>query len=196
MPLECVSRKMSANALEKVVLICTILLGLIVKTAQAQSSATTGVRDAHVEDVVAALFEHARSESGTRPLSRIYRSDVEKLVCTATVKDGSQSSVRLPLHALYKTAQPDKLSDALRKLADYRDKAGYRRYAVAVWTAQPPTDPVQYWVGIRLYLSSGAEFVDNHFTDDVFYKNNWKVAVVPQCRQVSAKGAGTALHHP
>src|SRR5215467_9079316 len=140
---------MRGNDCRKLVLIGTILSVLIGRTAQAQPSATVGMRDAHIEDVVAALFEHARTESGTRPLSRVHSSDVEKLVCTATVKDASRAPVRLPLDALYKTAEPDKLSEDLRTLARYHDH-GYRRFAVAVWTAQSPSEPVQYWIGFRL----------------------------------------------
>lgn len=138
--------------------VLSILLLLIVGIAPAQSNTDPAERNAHLEDVVAALFSQARIESGTQPFRRIYRTDVEKLVCTAVVRDASHAPAPLPLQALYKTAEPDKLSEALQKLVSYQ-KTGFRRFAVAVWTAQPRTEPAQYWIGIRLYVGSTSEFL-------------------------------------
>src|SRR5579859_6951814 len=102
MRVECLS-SMRTNLRLKLVLIGAILPVSIAVTAQVQPSAAPGLRNTHMEDVVAVLFEHARIEFGTQPLSRIYRSDVQKLVCTATaVEDGSQAPVQLPLNVLYK----------------------------------------------------------------------------------------------
>lgn len=165
-----------------------ILPVLIASALAAQTKVTPGVRQPRLEDVVAALFQHARNDAGLRPLNRIHRSDVEKLVCTASVIGASHDDrMPLPLNTLYKTAEPDKMNDALRTVAAYRGHVGFRRFAVAVWTVQPQTIPPQYWIGIRLYMSAGAEFVDNNFTDDVFTKGAWKHAVVPQCKRASSK---------
>ena len=172
----------------RLVLIVVAMPVFFASAQKAVPTAAPGTRNANLEDVVAALFEHARSESGLPPLSRVHKSDVEKLVCTATIVGTSgDRPTGLHLNALYRTAEPDKIGDDLRKFAGRRDRVGFRRFAVAVWTAQPPTDPVQYWVGFRLYISPGAEFVENHFTDQVFYKDNWKEVVAPQCKSASAK---------
>ena len=155
---------------------------------KAEPVAVPGARDAGLEDVVAALFERARSDSGLPPLERVHKSEVEKLVCTATIVGASGGRpTGLHLYALYKTAEPNKISEDLRKLALRPDRVGFRRFAVAVWTAQPLTDPVQYWIGFRFYLSPGAEFVENHFTDQALYKDRWKEVVAPQCKRASAK---------
>jgi len=158
---------------------------LVTNAQQPEPAAAPRTRNANLENVVAKLFERARSEAGLPPLSRVRRSDVERLVCTATILGTSgERPSGLHLSTLYKTAEPDKISEDLRRLAGRR---GFRRFAVAVWAAQPPTDPVQYWVGFRLYLSPGAEFVENHFTDQVFYQDQWKDVVAPQCKGASAK---------
>jgi hypothetical protein len=179
---------MRTNVYLRLVLIGVAMPVFFASAQRAEPAAAPGTRNANLEDVVAALFEHARSESGLQPLSRVHKSDVEKLVCTATILGTSgERPTGLHLNALFKTAEPDKISEDLRKLAGRRDRIGFRRFAVAVWTAQPSTDPVQYWIGFRLYMSPGAEFVENHFTDQVFYKDNRKEVVAPQCKSASAK---------
>jgi hypothetical protein len=165
-----------------------IVLPVLIASAQKAEPVATPGRNVQLEDAVAAVFERARTEAGSQPLERISRSDVEKLVCTASVIDGSHGDpMRLPFRALYKTDQPGKVSEALQRLASYRDHVGFRRFAVAVWAVRPQQTPAQFWVGIRLYVSPGQEFVENHFTDQVFYKDKWKAAVVPQCKRASAK---------
>jgi len=162
--------------------------------------AQPGVRDEHLEDVVAALFESARTEAGSKPLQRIRRADVEELVCTVSAtnvapayKNGfpvlDDSPTRHSPNALYKTANPASSSDQLRRLAvaDRNGRTGYRRFAVAVWSAQPPTSPPQYWVGIRFYYSAGAEFFEHHFTDAIYWKHEWKLTVISRCAHVSSK---------
>ena len=172
--------------------LCSTLLAiLLVPTfpvnAQRTEPIAAGTRNANLEDAVAAVFEQARSEAGLPPLSRVRRSDVEKLVCTASVLGTSgERPGGLHLNKLYKTTEPGKIGDDLREFVARRDRVGFRHFAVAVWAAQPHTVPVQYWVGFRLYRSSGAAFFEDHFTDQAFYRNTWKEAVVPQCKGASA----------
>ena len=57
------------------------------------------------------------------------------------------------------------------------------RYSVAVWRASDSqTGETTYWVGFQLYWSAVMEFYDAHFTDDIYYRNEWKKSIAPECR--------------
>ena len=57
------------------------------------------------------------------------------------------------------------------------------RYSVAVWRASDSqTGETTYWVGFHLYWSAVMEFYDAHFTDDIYYRNEWKKSIAPECR--------------
>ena len=40
------------------------------------------------------------------------------------------------------------------------------------------------WIGIGVYHSAAYEFADNHFTDNLHYKNEWKNLVSSECKSV------------
>jgi hypothetical protein len=89
--------------------------------------------------------------------------------------------------AIFKSYKPESISPELKQVAlldDFNLKNGsYPRYSVAVWrTPDPQTGETIYWVGVERYWSALEEFVDYHFTDDVFYHDGWKKHVAPECR--------------
>jgi hypothetical protein len=143
-----------------------------------------GERDKLQEDAVAKLLENIRADAKLPPLTRIrHRDEIEQLVCTIALKDAA------PPHSfgIYKTARPDLISTELNRVAFLNQRPkynpSYERYSVAVWRVKDPqTAEIAYWVGVRLYWSELQEFVDYHFTDDVFYHNLWQKNVAPQCR--------------
>jgi hypothetical protein len=44
------------------------------------------------------------------------------------------------------------------------------------------TGETTYWVGVQLFWSAAMEFFDYNFTDDIYYHNDWKKFVAPECR--------------
>lgn len=103
----------------------------------------------------------------------------------------SAAKVDVP-SALYKTSNPGELTPELRRVALFErprgrggHMPGYARYSVAVWPAQQPiNEKMEYWVGIQLFWSKGGEFFENHFTDAMEWKNEWKQFVLPECKEV------------
>jgi hypothetical protein len=41
-----------------------------------------------------------------------------------------------------------------------------------------------YWVGVEIDASAFYEFIDNTFTDNRPYRNQWKDMVAPLCRNI------------
>ena len=148
-----------------------------------------GERDKGMENEVAKLFENIRSDLKTRQLGRIeYRDILEEEVCTIALT-GTLARGRNPAtFALYKTLKPGSITPELNRVASFdalypKNKAGYRRYSVAVWrTKDSKTQDTVYYVGVELYWSEVVEFIDYHFTDGTYDRKNWKKAVAPQCR--------------
>jgi hypothetical protein len=147
------------------------------------------VRDKGKENDVAKLFETARSDAKLPPLARIgHRDSLEQLVCTMANSGTFQNRHSGGRVAFYITANPESISPELITIASFkehptRDKLAYPRYSVAVWQRKDThTGETTYWVGLELAWSALEEFVDYHFTDDVFYHDQWKKNVAPQCR--------------
>jgi hypothetical protein len=93
--------------------------------------------------------------------------------------------------ALYKTSNPGEVTPELKRVALFerprgRDghMPGYARYSVAVWPAHPRTYQTEYWVAVQLFWSKGIEFFQDHFTDAIEWKNEWKQFVTPECSDV------------
>ena len=94
--------------------------------------------------------------------------------------------------ALYKTSNPGELTPELKRVALFERPRvapdghmimiGYSRYSVAVWPS--PNAANKYWVAVELFWSAGDEFFQNHFTDAMEWKNEWKQFVAPECKQV------------
>jgi hypothetical protein len=40
----------------------------------------------------------------------------------------------------------------------------------------------EYWVAVQQYQAAHSEFFENHFTDAMEWKNEWKKSVAPQCQ--------------
>jgi hypothetical protein len=159
-----------------------------VESQGAKTPYLIGERDRSKEDVVAKVFETLRVEAKLPALIRIrHRSSLEQAVCTVAQLGTSNHSPNV-LTAIYKTAQPESISAELSRIALFKEQAPasslhFPRYSVAVWhVTDSQTGETQYWVGVDLYWSSLEEFVDYHFTDDVFYHNDWKKGIAPQCR--------------
>jgi hypothetical protein len=172
---------------------------------QIPNAASKPRRNSQEEDAVANLFDTVRKDANLRPLSRIKdRKSLEQLACTASVTAkvplfssgfpvlGNNSKFQDTPSALYKTVNPTELTPELQRIAvferprgQHRHTSGYSRYAVAVWsTQQEMGEKTEYWVGIELFWSAGAEFFLNHFSDAMEWKNEWKTFVVPECRDV------------
>ena len=172
-----------------------MLLMVAVSVYAQQGKIQPSKRDVKQEDAVAALFEHARKEAGGTTLQRIQRPVLQKLVCTASLINGAptekhgrykllndSATLNTP-SALYRTSDPAKISPQLERLAafDRNGKNGDQRFSVAVWTSPSEDGVPDYWVGLQLFFGAGVEFFENHFTDAIEWKNEWKGAVAPQC---------------
>jgi hypothetical protein len=149
----------------------------------------TGERDKGKEDVVAKIFETIRVDEKLPALIRItHRDELEEAVCTVAQVGTFGNHNDSQTTAFYKTAQPDSISAELSRVASFKEqlpanRLAFPRYSVAVWQMKDSQGgETQYWVGVQLYWSVLAEFVDYHFTDDVFYHNEWKKDVARQCR--------------
>jgi hypothetical protein len=148
-----------------------------------------GERDKAKEDQVAKMFETIRADAKLPPLGRItHRDSLEQKVCTF-VLSGSLPKLRLSnTSALYITPNPETVSAELKHVASFNDlrpkyNPSIERYSVAVWKVRnSQTGETTFWVGLQLYWSAAAEFFDSHFTDDLYYRNEWKKSVAPQCR--------------
>lgn len=175
------------------------LICVVITTATAHGQLKVNaikLRDVGLENQVSKLLEQARKNGGPKRLSRItYRSELQSLVCTATLTN------KVPVHAtgvpvlastpnwhpasaLYKTSEPGKLNDELKRLAAYdgSGQQGYRRFSVAVWRVPEAASSPQFWVAVEFYGNAAVEFFDDHFTDDIWYHNQWKDFVVPECQ--------------
>jgi len=109
------------------VFVLVIMLG---KCALAQFEAQAAkFRDASKEDEAARTFENARKQAGAKPLARIkFREEVQEIVCTVALSDQvpmystahpalGGDATRHPASALYKTADPAKLTGEMETLA-------------------------------------------------------------------------------
>jgi hypothetical protein len=141
------------------------------------------------ERQVAQTFESIRRDSALPKLSRItHRQQLDQLVCTAALNDANSSGENAPANLMYKTSDPTSVTEEMKSIARYHDELEPRldtRYAVSIW---PGTDKETgrriYWVGIEICQSAFWEFIDNNFTDDRPYRNEWKKMVAPPCRRV------------
>jgi hypothetical protein len=162
---------------------------LPVNTKAGQTGQLAGNRDKEKEDKVAKLVEDLRADAKIPPLERIrHRASLEQTVCTIALTDTPPKHASTTLFGFYKTANPDVVAPELSKVAllkdsRHKDNPVYTRYSVAVWpVSNPETGEQMYWVGVQLFWSAGIEFFDYHFTDDVFYHNEWKKAIAAPCR--------------
>jgi hypothetical protein len=154
-------------------------------TKQGHTEQQAVTRDKEKEDQVAKLFEGIRADAKLPKLERIrHRADLEQGVCTSALtgqpsKQGAAS---------YMTGDPESITPELKSIAasnrlDPHNKPWYARYSVAVWRVKDSqSGKVAYRVGVGLYETGLAEFVDCHFTDDVHYCGKWKESVAPPCR--------------
>jgi hypothetical protein len=163
--------------------------GIPVGSMRADTGKLVVVRDKGTEDDVAKLFATVRSDAKLPALTRIgHRDSLEQLVCTMANSGTLQNRHSGDRAAFYITANPQLISPELTRVASFKeqrakDKLAYPRYSVAVWQGKDSqTGETTYWVGLELDWSALEEFVDYHFTDDVFYHDQWKKSVAPQCR--------------
>lgn len=137
-------------------------------------------RDPGKEDAVAKLFDGMRVSRNLYKLKRV-KSDtfLEQTTCTAAL--GQRPATHNAFFALYKTPTPEIPSPELYGVASFnrprrKTAANETRYSVAVWTGKDG----QYWVGVTLRLSAAWEFLDAYFTDDLYYRNEWKKGIAPE----------------
>jgi hypothetical protein len=149
----------------------------------------TGERDKGREDEVAKLFEGIRANMKIPRLKRIgHRESLEQRVCTIALTGEPPKHTSTNVLGFYKTANPDSVPPELSKVAAFNDlhpkyNPSYSRYSVAVWPVKDSqTGERTYWVGVQLFWSAGMEFFDSHFTDDIYYHNNWKKSIADPCR--------------
>ena len=150
---------------------------------QAKPPKRIGERDKAAENKLASSFDAIRVRANLPRLTRIKnRPSLEQVVCTIAQVDDVGKRRSWQESAIYKTTFPDVLRDEFTKVALF-DDSHYPRYSVAVWRVNNfGTGEVFYWVGVWRYWSALEEFVDYHFTDDVFYHDLWKENVAPVCR--------------
>jgi hypothetical protein len=152
---------------------------------QGDAGRLTVERDKEKEDAVSKLFEGIRAEVKLAQLQRIkHRADLEESVCTSALTNKPPKIGA----AFYTTTDPESITTELASVAAFSkrtpdDKPWYTRYSVAVWRAKDSKEgKVAYLVGLGLYGTALGEFVDCHFTDDVYYCGNWKKFVARSCR--------------
>jgi len=157
-----------------------------VPAKDAASRPPIGERDKTQEDQIAKVFETIRADAKLPPLARIkYRKSLVQNLCTIIVQTNA-SPKEMP--GLYKTLHPESVTPELKRLASFNDlhpqyNPSLERYSVAVWRAtDPQTGEATYWIGIAAYPSAATEFFMNHFTDDLYYRNEWKKHIAPECR--------------
>jgi hypothetical protein len=156
-----------------------------VPAKDAASRSPIGERDKAKEDQIAKVFETIRTDAKLAPLARIkHRESLVQNLCTIVQTNASPKEMR----GLYKTLHPESVTPELKRLASFNDlhpqyNASLERYSVAVWRiTDPQTGEATYWVGIAAYPSAATEFFMNHFTDDLYYRNEWKKHIAPECR--------------
>jgi hypothetical protein len=143
-----------------------------------------------MEGEVAGVFGAVRSAAKLEPLIRInHRDGLEQRVCAMASSGVLPTRHYEPLVAFYTTADPRWPSPEVTAIASFNrqtadGKVIYPRYSVAVWRvndsqAGHPT----YWVGVGRYPSALYESVDNHFTDEALYHNDWKKSIPVECRR-------------
>jgi hypothetical protein len=178
----------------KLLAIATLVVLLFVPVGWAQQSAKKNLDEKvmrAVEDTLAKKFVEVREKAKLRPLLRIrHRLELAQLACTAAVQGE-------PTHVLsvsniynltsYRTDKPEN-DQTLEKAALFDVKVPdptTQRFSIAIWPSRDTDSrPGAYWVSIGLFVSGGAEFFADHFTDGAFYKNDWKKFVAIECRDV------------
>jgi hypothetical protein len=160
-----------------------------VNTTPGKVGQLTGDRDKEKEDKVAKLFEGLRAGAKIPHLKRIgHRDSLEQKVCTIALTGNHPKHTSTGIFGFYKTANPDSVTPELSKVALFNDlhpkyNPSLARYSVAVWPLKDSqTGEPMYWVGVQLFWSAGMEFFDYHFTDDIYYHNNWKKSIAAPCR--------------
>jgi hypothetical protein len=150
---------------------------------QASGEQPIGLRDKGKEDQVAKLIGTIRVDAKLPRLGRIrHRDSLEQLVCTAALTGVLPKSSAPDTFVLYKTLQLESISKELNLVASFDDDK-FPRYSVAIWRVKGlQAGEETYWVGVQRYRSAAFEFFDNHFTDDIYYHNDWKKHVAPACR--------------
>jgi hypothetical protein len=176
------------NTILFLVLSCA-LLGGVVQAQQTDpkntpSTPLVGERDNAAEDQIAKLFEKVRKDAKLPSVSRIKNRDsMVQNLCSIFQKNPIPDDARV----LYTTPHPDSVTPELVEHASFnklkpRYNPSLHRYSVAVWRmADPQTHEPVYWVAIGFYPSAEMEFFMNHFTDDMYYRNEWKKRIVPAC---------------
>jgi hypothetical protein len=170
-----------------------LLLSLLIANAQDPTPPrSTEVRDRKIfeeyERHLAQIFEMIRRENKLPKLSRISRrQELDQIACTAALNDANPYGHNSPAALVYATSDPTSVTEELESIARFNqvETPPNSRYAVAIW---PGTDKENgqriYWVGIKIYMSAFYEFIDNTFTDNRPYRNQWKEMVAPACRGV------------
>jgi hypothetical protein len=182
------------NQCKALLLVVVSAIGLLAQESaipakQAGGGRLMGERDKGKEEQVAKLFETVRADAKIPQLTRIrHRDSLEQRVCTIALTGTLPKLTLTPTSALYKTLQPESISTELKQVASFDDlhpknNPSYARYSVAVWRVRDSqTGEAAYWVGVQLFWSAAMEFFDYHFTDDIYYHNDWKKYVAPECR--------------
>ena len=172
------------------------LMLLSLHSASAQDSATLPPaegRDPKVfgkyERQVAETLESIRRENDLPKLSRIaHREELDQLVCTAALNGVSPWHENRPAALMYETTDPASLTEELKWVARFNQveaRPPFSRYAIAIWPGiDKETGRRIYWVGVKMYMSAFGEFIDDTFTDNRSYRNEWKKMVAPPCRVV------------
>jgi hypothetical protein len=181
---------MGSTTYSRVVLALSVLrLGAVGQTQSGDQERSLRRKS---EDEVARLFETLRAKQELPPLTRIiHRQSLEELVCSSAQLDRAVWWENRPGAVIYKTDDPGTSNKELERIGRFKDplasknQPSFTRYAVAVWpSASREPGQTVYWVGIQIYMSVFWEFIDNNFTDNRSFKDDWKKLVVQSCRDV------------
>jgi len=176
------------------VIILSLTTGLSAQQVPVPSKDTAsgpviGERDKAKEDLVAKQFDTIRAGAKLRTMTRIkHRASLEQTICTIALNRMPKERQISAISTVYRTAQFESIPTELRKLATMEDfhfsnKSDFVRYSVAVWRVRDSqSGEANYWVGVQLYWDAAAEFFEEHFTDDMYWRNDWKKQIAPECR--------------
>jgi hypothetical protein len=141
------------------------------------------------EDEIAQAIITSRQAAGLGTIKRIHATKLRKLTCTFALKNdalGFQKEL-YGFPSVQLVASRDEFTKTYREWL--RSRSGnewtggpkIERFAVGAWPAQ---EAGKYWVRFEYHPSAAAEWVDNTFTDQLFYKNDWKKVVAETCKKV------------
>jgi hypothetical protein len=141
----------------------------------------------HAQDAVSKAFEDARQNAKLPKLRRTTAPASQRAYACDAAKTGkprllAELSLKTNSFVTYKTTTPEAPTSELTQLAQ-KNGSYFKRFSVAAWPDNSGTDR-EFWIIVQLRGSAGSEFFENHFTDAIEWRNDWKKEVAPACKNI------------